>query len=142
LRRLGHHGSGDTQAVTVRPAPADDREVGKGSVLKGFTMRMQSKNPALSRVMAPSGGAGTQPHGQYGSSYGQAYQQGYGQPSYAELGHAQAGGEDTRPMTIDDVVIRTGMVLLAVVAAAAVSYFLQPEMMWLTWVGALGGLVL
>jgi uncharacterized YccA/Bax inhibitor family protein len=45
-------------------------------------------------------------------------------------------------MSIDDVVIRTGMVLLAVVAAGAVSYFLQPAMMWLTWVGLLGGLVL
>jgi uncharacterized YccA/Bax inhibitor family protein len=106
-------------------------------------MRMQSKNPALGRVMAPSGGAGTQPYGPYGSPYGQSYpQQGYGQPSYAQPGYPPAGGEDTRPMTIDDVVMRTGMVLLAVVAAAAVTYFMQPAMMWLTWVGLLGGLVL
>lgn len=102
-------------------------------------MRMQSRNPALSRVMSPR--PGTQSSGPYGSPYGQPYQQqGYGQPSYGQPGQPPQMGEDARPMTIDDVVMRTGMLLLAVVAAGAVSYFF-PNPVFI-WGGLIGGLVL
>ncbi|QVQ51426.1 Bax inhibitor-1/YccA family protein [Spiractinospora alimapuensis] len=106
-------------------------------------MRMQSSNPALSRVMSPGRGAGNQSYGPYGSPYGQPgypQQQGYGGPAYAQPGAAGPASEDSRPMSIDDVVLRTGMVLLAVVAAAAVSFFF-PNALFL-WGGLLGGLVL
>lgn len=110
-------------------------------------MRMRSSNPALSRVMSPGRGAGTQPYGPYGAPQGgayglssQPYQQGYGGQSYAQPGPAGPVDEDSRPMSIDDVVMRTGIVLLAVVAAAAVSFFF-PSPLFL-WGGLLGGLVL
>lgn len=118
-------------------------------------MRMRSSNPALSRVMSPGGGVGTQP---YPGQYGQPYQQGYGQPGYPQPGYGQQGygqpgygpqqygspqqpmDEDRRPMSIDDVVMRTGITLAVVVAAAAVNFYLANGL--LTIVGLVGGLIL
>lgn len=115
-------------------------------------MRMRSSNPALKRVMQP---------GQAG--YGQAHQMPYGQPGYAQPGHGQGyqqpyagssqpghpGGASPGGgrMTIDDVVMRTGMTLGMVVLTAAANFFLfdpqNPGLgMLLTIGGALGGLVL
>ncbi|WP_116245896.1 Bax inhibitor-1/YccA family protein [Nocardiopsis sp. FIRDI 009] len=131
-------------------------------------MRLRSSNPVLKRALKQSGTGG---YGQPG--YGQPYpqqgypQQGYGQPGYgqpypqagypqqgyAQPGHPQPGypaapvqGADAQPMTIDDVVVRTGMTLGTVALLGAVNYFLfsfNPGLaLLLTVVGALGGLVL
>ncbi|RCV54415.1 Bax inhibitor-1/YccA family protein [Marinitenerispora sediminis] len=106
-------------------------------------MRIRGSNPVLKRVMSSGqGGAGAPP---YQQPYGQGpYQQPYGQPGYAQgyPGYPQQGYQqypqqpygygqpvpptsaDARPMTIDDVVIRTGLVLAVVAAAAVVSFFI------------------
>ncbi|GLU46868.1 Bax inhibitor-1/YccA family protein [Nocardiopsis ansamitocini] len=122
-------------------------------------MRMRSSNPALKRVMSSGrGGAGA-----YGSYPQQGYgqqpgypQQGYGQqPGYPQQGYGQqpgypqqgfARGADYRPITIDDVVMRTGFTLGTVVLAAVATYFLamaNPGLaLLLTIVGAIGALIL
>src|SRR5690606_31393466 len=124
------------------------------------TMRMRSSNPVLKRAMKSGQGVGYgQPQYGYQQPYGQpgyqqqpydqyGYQQGYGQPGHPQPGYQQppmapAGG---RPVTIDDVVMRTGFTLGTVVVFAALTFFLSwsnPGLgMALTFVGALGGLVL
>lgn len=124
-------------------------------------MRMRSSNPVLKRALQQSGGGAGYGQPGYGQpGYGQPYQQqgaypGYGQPGphpHAQPGYGQpeagypAGGADadSRPMTIDDVVVRTGMTLGVVVVFAVINYFLyasNPGMaMLLMIVGALGGL--
>ncbi|WP_246528327.1 Bax inhibitor-1/YccA family membrane protein [Nocardiopsis composta] len=123
-------------------------------------MRMRSSNPVLKRAMKSGQGVGYgQPQYGYQQPYGQpgyqqqpydqyGYQQGYGQPGHPQPGYQQppmapAGG---RPVTIDDVVMRTGFTLGTVVVFAALTFFLSwsnPGLgMALTFVGALGGLVL
>ncbi|WP_159941779.1 MULTISPECIES: Bax inhibitor-1/YccA family protein [unclassified Nocardiopsis] len=127
-------------------------------------MRMRSSNPVLKRALQQAGPTGySQPgYGQpgYGQQqgygqpgYGQPYpQQGYGQP-YPQQGYPQQGypggpvqSADNQPMTIDDVVVRTGMTLGVVAAFGAVNYFLfgsAPGIaLMLTLVGAIGGLIL
>ncbi|WP_121187905.1 Bax inhibitor-1/YccA family protein [Nocardiopsis sp. Huas11] len=132
-------------------------------------MRMRSSNPVLKRALQQSGRAGQgygQPgYGQQGyaqQGYGQPYpqpghpQQGYGQPGYGQpypqQGYpaAPAQGAGAGRMTIDDVVMRTGMTLGVVVLLAVINYFLFTAnnganaglALMLTIVGALGGLVL
>ncbi|PDP85206.1 bax inhibitor 1 like family protein [Glycomyces fuscus] len=126
-------------------------------------MRMRSSNPVLKRAIQQAGPAGHaqqgvhgqpgygygQQQGLYGQpGYGQPYpQQGYGQP-YPQQGYpggpVQSAG--SQPMTIDDVVVRTGMTLGVVAAFAVVNYFLFSSApgvaVLLTFVGMLGGLIL
>jgi uncharacterized YccA/Bax inhibitor family protein len=126
-------------------------------------MRMRSSNPVLKRAIQQAGPAGHAQQGVHGQpgygygqqqglngqpGYGQPYpQQGYGQP-YPQQGYpggpVQSAG--SQPMTIDDVVVRTGMTLGVVAAFAVVNYFLfnsAPGVaVLLTLVGMLGGLVL
>lgn len=128
---------------------------------------MRSSNPVLKRALQQAGPAGyaQQGYGQQGYAqpgygqqgygqpgYGHPYpQQGYGQP-YPQQGYPQQGyggpaaGGDNQPMTIDDVVVRTGMTLGVVAALAVVNFFLfnaAPGLgVMLTFVGAIGGLIL
>ena len=116
-------------------------------------MRMRSSNPVLKRALqqqsGPGQGYGQQGYGQPG--YGQPYpQQGYPQQGYVQQGHPQAGYPQQpvgdQPMTIDDVVVRTGMTLGTVALFGVINYFLfmgnQGLGMALMFVGMLGGLVL
>ncbi len=48
----------------------------------------------------------------------------------------------TGRMTLDDVVMKTAAMFAVLLGAAAVSWYLTPEMRFLPWVGMLGGLVL
>jgi len=135
-------------------------------------MRMSTSNPATKRVLQQAGQQGygqpgpgpQQGYGQpgYGQPYpqqgyghpGYGYQQGYGQPGYGQpypqQGHPQqvhpGMPQAEAPMTIDDVVVRTGMTLGSVVLFAAINYFVfltNPGLaLGLTLVGALAGLVL
>ncbi|HIW95047.1 MAG TPA: Bax inhibitor-1/YccA family protein [Candidatus Corynebacterium gallistercoris] len=89
-------------------------------------------------------------------------QQGYGQNPYAtsarggvataaahhgmqDAANYGPAGEADRPMTVDDVVTKTGITLAVIVALAAVNYFVSvsnPGLgMMLTFVGMIGGLV-
>ncbi|MFD6949374.1 bax inhibitor 1 like family protein [Nocardiopsis sp. TSRI0078] len=122
-------------------------------------MRMRSSNPVLKRALQQAGPTGYPQQGYGQPGYGQ--QQGYGQPGYGQPypqpGYGQPypqqgypGGPvqsaDSQPMTIDDVVVRTGMTLGVVALLGVVNYFLfaaAPGLaLLLTIVGALGGLVL
>ncbi|GAB3687491.1 Bax inhibitor-1/YccA family protein [Nocardiopsis oceani] len=120
-------------------------------------MRMRSSNPVLKRALqqqsGPQQGYGQPGYGQQGygqQGYGQPYpQQPYGQQGYPQPGYPQqASGE--QPMTIDDVVMRTGMTLGVVALFGVINYLLYTAndfanagmAMMLMIVGALGGLVL
>jgi uncharacterized YccA/Bax inhibitor family protein len=126
-------------------------------------MRMRSSNPVLKRALQRSGGGGYPQQGYghqgYGQpGYGQPYpqqghpqagypQQGYGQPGYPQQGYPAAPPQATGgPMTIDDVVVKTGMTLGVVALLGVVNYFLfnsNPGLaVLLTFVGAIGGLIL
>ncbi|MFE3461928.1 Bax inhibitor-1/YccA family protein [Nocardiopsis aegyptia] len=128
-------------------------------------MRMRSSNPVLKRALQQSGRAGQgygQPgYGQQGYAqpgYGQPYpQSGYPQQGYGQQGYGQPYPQQGYPaappqgvgggrMTIDDVVVRTGMTLGMVVLFGVINYFLFQSFMGLalglTVLGALGGLVL
>ncbi|WP_017580556.1 Bax inhibitor-1/YccA family protein [Nocardiopsis valliformis] len=111
-------------------------------------MRMRSSNPVLKRALQQQSGP-QQGYGQQG--YGQPYpQQGYGQPGYPQQGYPQPGypqqAAADQPMTIDDVVVRTGMTLGAVAIVGAINYFLfmsNPALgMGLMFIGMIGGLIL
>src|SRR5699024_8380743 len=130
-------------------------------------MRMSTSNPATKRVLQQ---AGQQGYGQPGPGHQQGYgQPGYGQPGYGHphpqqgyghpgYGYQQGYGQPypqqvhpgmpqaEAPMTIDDVVVRTGMTLGSVVLFAAINYVVfltNPGLaLVLTLVGALAGLVL
>lgn len=113
---------------------------------------MRSSNPFMSSLAQAEGTA----QGQRGQSA--AYQQGYQaaggqwgqQAQYGETYQqspnfgAPAGAAD-RPMTIDDVVTKTGITLAVIVVLAAVNYMIgqsNPSLaMGLTIVGAIGGFI-
>jgi len=113
----------------------------------------ESSNPAfrsLTQTVA-RGRAGAHQYGQ--SQYGPGgYGQGYGQDQYQQAPYAdgQYGApqqmHDARPMTVDDVVSKTGITLAVIVALAAVNYFITAMVsdglgLFLTVVGAIGGLI-
>lgn len=119
-------------------------------------MRMRSSNPVLKRAMQSGQGGG---YGQ--QAYGGYQQQPYGQPGYPQpgygqdaYGHPQPGAYGQPPMapaqgrlTIDDVVVKTGITLGAVLVTAVINYFIgwmvNPGLaMVLTFVGAIAGLIL
>ncbi len=118
---------------------------------------MQSKNPVFARreefaranPQAAQYGQPQQPYGQPQQPYGQP-QQPYGQPQYGQpqqyatpeqLGQMyrapSAGPLQTGRMTYDDVVIRTGMMFAALLATAAVTWFVvtgSPELVFPVWI--------
>lgn len=118
-------------------------------------MRMRSSNPVLKRAMqsGQGGGYGQQAYGGYQQPYGQP---GYPQPGYGQdaYGYPQPGAYGQPPMapaqgrlTIDDVVVKTGITLGAVLVTAVINYFIgwmvDPGLaMVLTFVGAIAGLIL
>ncbi|GHD30306.1 membrane protein [Nocardiopsis kunsanensis] len=112
---------------------------------------MRSSNPAVKRALEQH--AGQAPGAGYQQGYGQpgygppSPQQGYPQQGYPQQGYPAAPPQaGSAPMTIDDVVVRTGMSLGVVILLAVVNYFTftaSPGLaVGLTLVGALGGLVL
>ncbi|GAB3739043.1 Bax inhibitor-1/YccA family protein [Nocardiopsis nanhaiensis] len=125
-------------------------------------MRMRSSNPVLKRALqqqsGPQQGYGQPGYGQQGygqQGYGQPYpQQPYGQQGYPQQGYPQPGypqqASAEQPMTIDDVVMRTGMTLGVVALFGVINYLLYTAndfanagmAMMLMIVGVLGGLVL
>ncbi|MGP5929344.1 Bax inhibitor-1/YccA family protein [Corynebacterium glyciniphilum] len=113
---------------------------------------MRSSNPFMSSLTKAEGAQ----QGQRGPSA--AYQQGYqsageqwGQQDQQGMAYQQSpnyGAPTTasdRPMTIDDVVTKTGITLAVIVVLAAVNFMIgqaNPGLaMGLTFVGAIGGLV-
>ncbi len=105
----------------------------------------ESSNPPVFRTLPKTQGG----YAQFGTGGAAAYgtQAVHTDPPYATQyppDQQQAGV--ARPLTIDDVVTRTGITLAVLSAVAVVSYFLVAQNIGLampfTLVGALGGLVL
>lgn len=97
----------------------------------------ESSNPAFSSLTktVARGQAGMQQygHGQMGADYGV-------NPYQSQV------AADYRPMTVDDVVSKTGITLATIIVAAAVNFFIAISVstglsMILTMVGAIGGLI-
>jgi uncharacterized YccA/Bax inhibitor family protein len=89
---------------------------------------MQSSNPVLNRssAFAPGQGQaypGAAPYGQPGP-YGQQPGQGYGGPGMPPQQQYQSA--DSRPMTLDDVIVKTAITLGVVVVAAALAWWRIP----------------
>jgi uncharacterized YccA/Bax inhibitor family protein len=91
---------------------------------------MQSSNPVLNRsgAFAPGHGQaypGAAPHGQPGpyGPPGQPGQPGYGGPQQ----YQQYQGAADRPMTLDDVIVRTAATLGVVVVFAAIAWAMIPD---------------
>ncbi|MFD7640015.1 Bax inhibitor-1/YccA family protein [Kitasatospora sp. NPDC059795] len=124
---------------------------------------MRSRNPVFSREGSFTrdnqyAGFGTQPAGQQAQAYGNPYannpygNNAYGQPGgqpmtdqqLAEMYAAPAAGPaQTGRMTLDDVVARTAMTLLTLVAAGAVAWFVVPvENYALAGVAAIAAMVI
>ncbi|GAB3487207.1 Bax inhibitor-1/YccA family protein [Nocardiopsis coralliicola] len=123
---------------------------------------MRSSNPVLKRAMQPTqGGYGQPQYGAYQQPYGQ---QGYAQPGYPQPGYGQQpgyaqgygqqpGAPTGRAVTMDDVVLRTGMTIGTVAIVAIALYFLGMSgaqatgelpgfVIGATLIGAIGGLIL
>jgi uncharacterized YccA/Bax inhibitor family protein len=106
---------------------------------------MQSSNPVFNRSEGFNGRGRTSTHAGNGMSY-----PAYGAP--AEAGQWQGGGyTETRPMTIDSVVQKTGITLAVVVLVAAATWVLTGDLdnastvrslYTLSMVGAFGGFAL
>ncbi len=91
---------------------------------------MQSSNPVLNRsgAFAPGQGQaypGAGPYGQQPGPYGQPsqYGGGYGGPQQ----YQQYQGAVSRPMTLDDVIVRTAATLGVVVVFAAIAWAVVPD---------------
>lgn len=126
---------------------------------------MQSSNPMMNSLTAASRGKqgnlgnhnAQQPNNPYGNNpYGQQDMAGYGQVATATQAgayrqgmesHANFGkaGQSDRPMTIDDVVTKTGITLAVIIVGAVINYFVSssdPGLgTMLTFVGMIGGLI-
>lgn len=101
---------------------------------------MKTSNPVLTRLGQAAErerAAGYAPVGPYG-------QQGYGQPYPTGAEAYPAAPPTVRPMTIDDVVVKTVALLAIVGVAAAVAWNVVPDsLLFAAWIGAaMVGLVL
>lgn len=103
---------------------------------------MKSNNPVLTRL----------PQAQQNSGYAQPQagypqQSPYGQTQYGETPNfAQGyGAPNERPITVDDIVTKTGITLAVIVAFAVLNFGIgfvnQPAAMALTFIGAIGGFI-
>ncbi len=86
---------------------------------------MQSNNPVFRRSEAFNGASGNAYGNQTYAGNG-ATHQGYGEPGYGEPGVPTQAGSG-RPMTIDSVVQKTGISLFVVVAVAALTWWMTPD---------------
>ena len=98
---------------------------------------MRSSNPVMNSLTTAKGGIQT---GAYPSGAPQGYQD-----PYSGYGRAPAATGD-RPMTVDDIVAKTGMTLGVIVVFALLNFgiymFVNPGLaLILTVVGAIGGLI-
>lgn len=105
------------------------------------TAVFRSNNPVLSRSETFNGRSGQAQYGQWQPQYSPYEQQGYSQQGYPQQGYPQQGyPQDPRgaqgyqpqphrqqgPMTLDDVLTKTAIVMGALVLVAAASWVLVP----------------
>ncbi|GAB1689484.1 Bax inhibitor-1/YccA family membrane protein [Krasilnikovia sp. M28-CT-15] len=93
---------------------------------------MKTSNPVLSRLGQAAERQGTAGYG----AYGPAGQPGYGQPYPTAAGYP-AAPPAVQPMTIDDVVVKTVLLLGITGISAVAAWNLVPDsMLRLAWIGA------
>lgn len=85
---------------------------------------MQSSNPVLNRSSAFAPGQGQAYPG--AAPYGQPGPYGYGGSGMPPQQQYQGAPASSRPMTLDDVIVKTAITLGVVVAAAAVAWWMIP----------------
>jgi uncharacterized YccA/Bax inhibitor family protein len=85
---------------------------------------MQSSNPVLNRSSAFAPGQGQAYPG--AAPYGQPGQYGYGGPGMPPQ-QQQGAPADSRPMTLDDVIVKTSLTLGVVVLTAALAWWRTPD---------------
>ncbi|MGW6200707.1 Bax inhibitor-1/YccA family protein [Kribbella sp. NPDC055110] len=85
---------------------------------------MQSSNPVLNRSSAFAPGQGQAYPG--AAPYGQQSPYGYGGSGMPPQQQFQGAPASSRPMTLDDVIVKTAITLGVVVAAAAVAWWMIP----------------
>ncbi len=99
----------------------------------------QSSNPVFRSLPKQQGG-----YAQFGNGAAQGYAP-YQQAPYQQAPYQQAG-KVSRPLTIDDVVAKTGITLAVLSLSAVISYFVVSSNLALagplTMIGAFGGLAL
>ena len=106
--------------------------------MKGIGIHVRSSNPVMSSLTSNQNNGqvqGNNPFGQAGSPFGQA-----------DNPFAEQGRSSERPLTVDDVVTKTGITLGVIIVMAVLNFaigtLINPGVaMLLTLVGALGGLV-
>ncbi|MEV6343516.1 Bax inhibitor-1/YccA family protein [Actinoplanes sp. NPDC051851] len=104
---------------------------------------MKSSNPVLSRLGQAAERERSSGYGSYGPAGAGYGQPGYGQP-YPTATDYPAAPPAVRPMTIDDVVVKT-VTLLGITGISAIAAWnlIPVEMTGVAWIGAaMGGLVL
>lgn len=118
---------------------------------------MQKSNPFMASLTgqnrrggnAGHGNNGAYGNGEYGSQFATSARGGvataaYGRGMQDAANYGQAGPAD-RPITVDDIVAKTGITLAVIIVAAALNFFLfksNPGLAsGLTFVGAIGGLI-
>ena len=104
----------------------------------------ETSNPVFRSLPKQQGGYASFGTGAAGAA-AQQVQMGYGAEPYAAYPDQRQTGV-SRPLTIDDVVTKTGITLAVVAAVAAVSYFMVAQNLALAmpflFIGGLGGFVL
>ncbi|MDY3127114.1 MAG: Bax inhibitor-1/YccA family protein [Corynebacterium sp.] len=99
---------------------------------------MRSSNPVMNSLTSGA-------QNQYGAGYGYGQTQSYSGEA-THYGYSQQSSSDSRPMTVDDVVTKTGITLAVIIAFAIVNFGIalfvgQDLAVMLTFVGAIGGLI-
>ena len=89
---------------------------------------MRTSNPILTRLGAEAERERAAASYYYGQQQGYGAPPGYGQPTPYPVGYGAGAPPSVRPMTVDDVVVRTvGLLTLTAVAAGAVWALTPPE---------------
>jgi len=106
---------------------------------------MQTKNPVLSRIGQPAGSGGTGfAYDEGRSAYTSAAAAGASQVDQAgaaELQRMYEGPVGTgQAMTLDDVIVKSGVCLAITIVTAVVGWNLAESMPWLMWVSMIVGL--
>ena len=108
---------------------------------------MDNKNPIFARLDQQTSGGSGFAYNEGVSAYQQAGQQPYAQPAPGAAVGVPTGpptGSVYEPitdrMTLDDVVVRTGMTIAVLIPFALVGWFTAPTMPWLYFVAMFAGL--
>jgi uncharacterized YccA/Bax inhibitor family protein len=106
---------------------------------------MDNKNPVFARLDQQTSGGSGFAYTEGGSAYQQAGQQPYAQPAGpVSVPTGPPTGSVYEPitdrMTLDDVVVRTGITIAVLIPFALVGWFTAPTMPWLYFVAMFAGL--